>query len=243
MFEAFYFNDHKLFGCYHPASDHAAHRGAVICPPIFDDYRRSYRALADLANACARHGMHVLRFDYFGTGDSAGRLDEVDMNRWQADIDAAIEELIALTGVDEIVLVGVRIGAILASNSRHSCVKRMVFWDPLTSGREYLQWLDGVNAEFRRESIEVARYTGERLDEIAFENFALGSEFRDTLKTLQYDPAVTTEVVASQASLAESGRIPGCEVGGVEHDWPYYYDGVLNPKPVLECIAERVLSW
>ncbi len=242
MFEAFYFNQDQLFGCYHPASDHAAHRGAVICAPVFDDYRRSYRAMVELANGCSRLGMHVLRFDYFGTGDSSGKLEDADIGRWRADIDSAIEEMIGLTGVDEIVLVGIRLGATMASNSRHPCVKRMVFWDPVASGQEYLRWLEQVDEELKRESIGVVGYTGARLDDIAFEYFHLEPEFRKTLAALQYDPGVVTNVITSQVSLVESGTFSGCEFGGVEHDWPYYYNGILTPKPVLECIAEKILS-
>ena len=46
-----------------------------------------------LANMLAAVGCHVLRFDYFGTGDSMGTAHEVTRRGWEQDIETAIEEL------------------------------------------------------------------------------------------------------------------------------------------------------
>ncbi|HKJ53326.1 MAG TPA: hypothetical protein VKB27_17670 [Gammaproteobacteria bacterium] len=247
MIEPFFFDNAQLFGCYHPSADPASTRGVVFCPPLFDEYRRSYRALSDLANACAKNGVHVMRFDFYGTGDSQGMLAEASVGRWRNDIDTAIEELISLAGVETIVMSGVRFGATLASNVSHAAVKRAVFWDPVESGGQYLDWLDRANEQFRQEHVEISRYTGYGFDDIVYENFHLPEQLKEGLSGLKLvteygTPPAPIQVITSQKEIAESHRFEHCDYPGVEHDWPYYFDGLLAPKPVLEQIAEKVVG-
>lgn len=56
MFEANFFDTGRLFGMYRPAEDADSDRLLVICPPLFDEYRRCYRALAELAKGCSAAG-------------------------------------------------------------------------------------------------------------------------------------------------------------------------------------------
>lgn len=247
MIEPFFFDRAQLFGCYHPSADPASTRGAIFCPPLFDEYRRTYRALSDLANACAKNGIHVLRFDFYGTGDSQGILDDASAERWRDDIETAIEELISLTGVDTVILSGVRFGATLASNVEHAAIKRAVFWDPVESGSQYLEWLRRANDQFRQDHEEIARYTGFGFEDIVYENFHLPEQLRQGIRNLALvgepgSPPTPMHVVTSQKEVAESGRYENCEYPGVEHDWPYFFDGLLAPKPVLEQIAQKIVT-
>ena len=43
-----------------------------------------------LADALTRKGYHVFRFDYRGTGDSAGNIEQFSPREWLDDIDAAV---------------------------------------------------------------------------------------------------------------------------------------------------------
>jgi len=86
-------------------------------------------------------GLHVLRFDYFGTGDSAGDLHEATPALWMANITSAVEELIDLSGASRISLVGVRLGATLAAAvacELRDTVDGLVMWDPIVSGSAYV---------------------------------------------------------------------------------------------------------
>src|SRR5262245_31625053 len=84
--------DAALFGWYHaPAGDRSPTAGVVICPPLGHEYINSHRSLRHLADALADAGMAALRFDYYGTGDSA----EVDQGAdelaaWMTSIHEAI---------------------------------------------------------------------------------------------------------------------------------------------------------
>ena len=45
----------------------------VVCPPLGPEYFNSYRSLRHLADRLAENGVSALRFDYDGTGNSAGQ--------------------------------------------------------------------------------------------------------------------------------------------------------------------------
>jgi pimeloyl-ACP methyl ester carboxylesterase len=84
-------------------------------------------------------GYDVLRFDYFGTGDSAGECDEGGLSHWHDDVIAAAEELKAVASVERISLVGLRLGGVLASGVELAGLHRLVLWDPVVNGRDFIR--------------------------------------------------------------------------------------------------------
>ena len=57
------------FGWLHAGS---GTRGVVLCNTYGHEYVWTYSGMRHLADALSARGMWVLRFDYRGTGDSAG---------------------------------------------------------------------------------------------------------------------------------------------------------------------------
>jgi dienelactone hydrolase len=80
-----------------------------------------------------------LRFDYDGTGDSAG--DDADPDRvasWLASVRSALE-VVREHGATSLTAVGMRFGATLAGMiADEEPVDGLVLWDPVVSGRAYL---------------------------------------------------------------------------------------------------------
>jgi pimeloyl-ACP methyl ester carboxylesterase len=139
--EPFFFKSQgdNLFGIYHPAADVMSRKAIVICPPVYAEYFRTYRVIARIADGWARKGYHVLRFDYFGTGDSSGHWVDGGAKRWLLDIDMAVEELLEVSGSDQITMAGVRLGGLLAIMAASTnSAKSVVLWDPIWHGAEYL---------------------------------------------------------------------------------------------------------
>jgi uncharacterized protein len=139
----FYFGTHerRLLGVYEAARRSKASRGVVLCHPWGAEYIHAYRAMRQLAKMLTANGFHTLRFDYFGTGDSAGSTTAGDIGGWEIDIQSAIEELKDTTGISRVSLIGLRLGATLAANvavRADSLVNSLVLWDPIVSGAEYL---------------------------------------------------------------------------------------------------------
>ncbi len=145
--EALYFDSHgqQLFGWLHrPDPGTALDIGLVICKPFGYEAicaHRSVRAFADMGAAA---GMHALRFDYLGTGDSADISPEANqLEVWTKDVLAAVSELRRLTGVQRVCVVGFRLGALLATlaGARSNCMDALILISPIVNGRRYLRQL------------------------------------------------------------------------------------------------------
>ena len=96
----------------------------------------AYRTMRQLAARLVRAGFHVLRFDYFGTGDSYGDTGEGDLASWCDDIETAIEELKDITGATK---VDWRVSG-LAPTCRLELlihqpkeISKLVLWEPLAA--------------------------------------------------------------------------------------------------------------
>lgn len=135
----------RLFGIYEAAAPGSlAKRAAVLCSPWGSEYIYAHRSLRQLAIRLSVAGIDTLRFDYFGTGDSAGDITGSDLRGWEDDIELAIDEAQDMAGVARISLVGLRLGATLAvrvAGRRARHVDAVVAWNPVMSGPEYLKSL------------------------------------------------------------------------------------------------------
>ena len=136
--------DRVLFGLFHPAADgQPADSAALLCNPFGQEAVRGHRLYRVLAERLAGAGIPVMRFDYFGTGDSLGTDEAGDLDGWVADTRAALQELVRRSGARRVVCVGSRLGAVLAARAAvgASTVAKLVLWDPVIDGREYLDVL------------------------------------------------------------------------------------------------------
>jgi len=150
--KTFYFGDagKQLYGVYSPPQRRAVHpRAVLLCHPIGHEYIYAYRALRELAQGYAAEGMHVLRFDYFGTGNSAGDSREGTIAQWRDDIRDAVEELDELADGADLCVVGLRIGASLAALASATLdgVTSLVLWDPIVDGARYLTALEAAHEQ------------------------------------------------------------------------------------------------
>jgi uncharacterized protein len=124
----------------------------VLCPPIGHEYVRAHRAFRQFASALAREGFAVMRFDYSGTGDSAGDPTDVGLPEWLRDVHAASQEARRRSGFERTAFVGARLGAVLAmlAAAREGPARDVVLWDPPPSGEAYLRELEETHLAHRR---------------------------------------------------------------------------------------------
>jgi pimeloyl-ACP methyl ester carboxylesterase len=136
-------NECQLFGIYSPPECINAHNGicVILCYPIGQEYIRCHRSYVVLAEKLCAAGIHVLRFDYRGTGDSFGQWESVCCVDWISDIDIAIDEMKQALGSTTIVLFGARLGASLACMAASHCadVQRLALWAPAIDGKNYCE--------------------------------------------------------------------------------------------------------
>ena len=142
-----------LFGClYPPRTEFPRRHGIVICYPTFGDYTRTHRACKQLAIRLSNAGFPTLRFDYWSCGDSGGDELPASLQTWMSNIGAAREEMMANYFPDKICLIGLGLGGTLAmaSAAQSGNVDTIILWDPVLSGREYLQALTAQHQTFLR---------------------------------------------------------------------------------------------
>ncbi|WP_170162309.1 alpha/beta fold hydrolase [Caldimonas tepidiphila] len=134
----------------------AARRSAfLLCRPYGQEAIRTspmYRAISD---RLAREGCDVLRFDYHGSGDSAGDESAQSLSLWVEDTMAAHELLLAEDPQRAVHWFGLGLGANIAlrAAARARRVPRhLVLWDPVLDGPRYMQALcDSHRTELSRE--------------------------------------------------------------------------------------------
>ena len=134
----------QLFGWFHAPTGPRRDIVAVICPPIGFDAICSFRSLAVLAEALAAAGIPTTRFDYFGTGNSAGDFRDPSLcDRWRASIHDAVAQSQARTASKRVALIGVRAGALLAAAAAggSALVTDLVLWAAPRSGRHFVREL------------------------------------------------------------------------------------------------------
>lgn len=132
--------ERPLLGWWTAPAGHTSRSGVVIAPAIGYEYWTAHRTLRVLAEMLAARGHGVLRFDYDGQGDSAGESwDGERVGAWRQSIAYAVSELRTL-GMQEITLIGLRIGATLAlTEAEAGGVDRIIAWAPITSGKRYMK--------------------------------------------------------------------------------------------------------
>ncbi|RZI83554.1 MAG: alpha/beta hydrolase [Rubrivivax sp.] len=135
----------QLFGIYHPATGRRQTSLAVLlCNPFGQEAVRLHRFYKVLAERLARTGIHVLRFDYFGTGDAAGDDEQGDLAGWCQDLLTAHQELQQRAMSSQTAWLGARLGATLAAMASVQAPRtpdRLVLWEPITDGAAYLREL------------------------------------------------------------------------------------------------------
>jgi pimeloyl-ACP methyl ester carboxylesterase len=232
----FFFGDsaRPLLGRHHPPPGAPARRWSVVlCNPFGQEYLRAHRSLRELAHRLAQAGFHVLRFDYYGCGDSAGESDEGSLAQWQADIEAAVDEVREAAGTPRVALVGLRLGATLAAlvAERRADLDHLVLLDPIVDGAAYLRELKAADESWLREHAhrEVARGEGPPAEALGF---PVAAPLAESLGGVRLDP----------------GRWPAAHVLVVDHRayagapvWVHDdgFERALVPHAALEAIT----SW
>lgn len=246
-----------LYGLYNePRVDVDEAAAVLICYPIAGEYMRAHRACRQLTNLLARRGAHVMRFDYFGTGDSFGGAEDSDLDRWQSDIGAAAEELIALCGARRVKLVGLRLGAALGllGAGRHTMIDQVVLWDPIVDGAEYVRELESRHA---------AEQAGRGADPsvngmIGVNGFGVPRSLREQIAGLDLttwrperdfnvDVVVSSEKEEWAALEAHLATLPGSNTFTVEPsagDWGEAdeFGSALIPQQIIQSVVSRLLG-
>lgn len=260
----------QLFGLYQAAlKDNSRNECIVLCNPFGQEAIRSHRLFKVLADRLCRDGFHVLRFDYFGTGDSAGDGDEVCISGLVEDLSTADNEIVRRSGCTRRSWIGLRLGATaaaLASTKVSVSPHRLILWEPVIDGANYLTEL----AHAHRLALEDAygsrcAYDLALRDKFAHESgqealgFPLTDSFRAELNSLTLDSfsgvqASAVDIfsnVISHAGIADSNleaewtkrlAARGVKTFGASIDEPIIWtaDEMMNAATVPGEVLQRI---
>jgi pimeloyl-ACP methyl ester carboxylesterase len=193
--------ERPLFGRLAAPTSGMAAGGVLISPPIGREARLARRALRGLAISLATSGYVCLRFDHYGTGDSAGSLDDEDFDlAWKRGIEQGVE-LLRSWGVQSVSAVGMRLGATIlgvAASEHDLQLSSAVLWDPCESGRTYareMRALEALRRSQNRGPLEISEFvfsddTAVRLASLSLSNAATHTIAKRILVVAREDRAV-----------------------------------------------------
>jgi pimeloyl-ACP methyl ester carboxylesterase len=127
----------KCCGWFHPA---AGKRAVLMCSPLGYEELGSRRGWKVMADKLAAAGLPTLRFDYPGTADSFGDANDPDqVASCIVSIQNAVAWLKDQLDVDQVVVIGLRMGATLAAMACEniSGIHSLVLMAPVQSGRSF----------------------------------------------------------------------------------------------------------
>jgi len=255
--EPFYFgaSETQLLGCYHAPETKASRNCAVVlCYPMGHEYVQFHRACRQLAALLARGGFPVLRFDFYGCGDSSGDCEDGRIDRWLEDIASAISETHHRSAAAKICLVGLRLGGSLAAMAAagRADIDGMVLWDPVIAGKLYLEELKHLHRQMLQRA-HLRPSDGESRTEIA--GFVLTDEMISDLNDLdllriERKPANRILVVESRKNLMQTDltkHLEGLNANVMHIDlpnpqfwtWIEDFSHILVPHQILQA----VMSW
>lgn len=255
----FFFGEtsNQLYGVLHPVqSNIKSNTSVLLCNAFGQEYMRSHRAYRQLAMLLTKQGYDVLRFDYRGTGDSALNLDQVNADDWLNDINVAITELREISAVQRIHVIGLRLGGLLAAAacSGRDDIESLNFWDPVTSGVQYINELrqELTDEDTSKENGELNSNYQDSNGVIHFNGFSLHANMQETLERLDVfniDLSAIGKVrhIISHKSIdsqlfveyMEGKKNFKSELIEAPHDWNYVdkYGGILLPQPIIQGIV------
>ena len=211
--------------------------------------------MRQLAILLGRAGFSVLRFDYFGCGDSAGGGDEGSLEQWTEDTAAAVDELRDYAQVRHVSLIGLRLGASLAAlvGSDRRELRGAVLWEPIVSGTSYVEellslhnaWLqaqeDGWATRRDSQGTETLGFLltpsmREQLERMDLLNLG-GSPSKRVLIVEQHETAAAkrlVEVLRRLDSIPDYRCLPAAR---------FWLNGELDSAQVPLTVVEAIVSW
>ena len=260
----------QLFGLFEaPPANVARGESILFCSPFGQEAIRSHRLFKVLADRLCRDGFHVMRFDYFGTGDSAGDGDEVCISGLVDDLSTADNEIVQRSGCTRRSWIGLRLGATiaaLASTKVSVSPQRLILWEPVIDGASYLTEL----AHAHTLALEDA-YGSRCVYDLALRDnfvresgqealgFPLTDSFRAELNSLKLDSLLSVQAsavdifynVSSRADIADSNletelttrlSARGVETFSASIDKPIVWtaDEMMNAATVPGEVLQRI---
>jgi pimeloyl-ACP methyl ester carboxylesterase len=262
LVEHLFFGTRGLFGSLdRPQRLQRRPAAVLLCNPLGEEAVRAHRIYRVLARRLAASGYAVLRFDYSGTGDSAGEPRDAALDDWLDDVAAAADALRSASGARQLVACGIRLGGTLAALGtarRGQRLRHLVLWDPVVEGGGYLRQLAAAHRDYMRRELGSRWADALPIDADGYPAEALGVRFPPAFKAAlaavdlareeiraDHLTVITTEEGPELLRLRERvGEAPTARWIATASSVRWNSDEALNaalvPADVLSTIVRRV---
>ncbi len=177
----------------------------LICNSIGHEHSRAYRNLQQLSLLLAESGFDVLRFDYRGTGNSSGSCGECTQDSLVEDTRAVATFLRQQANTRRLSIIGIRLGATVASLSQIDDVNQMIWWDPVIRGQNFVELLDRFHKLTLRNQTRFVKVVKHRGRKQAY-GHQLGPEKRLSISSMQ--TPLRLEGICEQGLVLASAGYP-----------------------------------
>ena len=161
--------------------------GLVIVPPFGWEEVCAYRPLRFMAQRFAELGIPTLRYDLPAAGDSSGDPQDPGLfDAWVRSVGDAVETLRAATAVDDVAVLGVHLGAMvaMAASARGANIRQLVLWGAAARGRTLLRELHAAANVERWECLAEEDAPRQPLPGFGASGFLIAPELLKTLEEL-----------------------------------------------------------
>ena len=137
-------NDNKhIFAVIHTPEKTTKKKGIIFVHPYAEEKQRVDRILVGFARRLCSKGWFVMRFDFYGCGDSEGNFEELSNETQISDLQNVKNHFVKATGVEEVCLFGVRLGANIAIQyaGMDNNITNIILWSPMLNGVGYAETL------------------------------------------------------------------------------------------------------
>jgi alpha/beta superfamily hydrolase len=261
--------ERPLFGWIHRVADNGASNGAdshgpeshaalapvglVLCNPFGYEAISTHRTLRHFAEAAAAAGIPALRFDYDGTGDSAGSdLDPDRLRAWVDSVHSAADTLRREAGCGRVCLLGIRLGATVAAlaASERTDVGGLIAIAPVVNAKAYIRELRAL--QMATGAAGSASDAGPD-DPMEVTGFLISTETRNALT--QLDLMKLERAPAPAVLVLDRSDLPGAERWARHlqssraetsyHAMPGYVEMMLSPHSTVipAEMLRRTIEW
>jgi alpha/beta superfamily hydrolase len=145
-------DSHRLYGVFHNGVD-SAQTALVLCPPFAEELVATYARFANWSKRLAEKGIAVLRFHFYGTGESGGASADFSLEMAIYDACTALEFARERIAPVRLGYFGVRLGATIAMLAAlRQPVDLLVMWSPITNIQQYMREL--FRAQLAKEMVQ-----------------------------------------------------------------------------------------
>ena len=129
----------NIFAVLHTPGSVINKKGIIFLHPYAEEKQYVDRIFVHFARLLCSRGYFVMRFDFYGCGDSEGNFEELTFESQISDIQSISNQFIRDTGIGEISLFGVRLGASIAIQYAgiDKNINNLILWSPIVNGAEY----------------------------------------------------------------------------------------------------------